>query len=241
MNKTLSIILLLVTGLALLPKPVSAQFDDLPDINEVLKDTKVDFPMLGEFIPDDKEFDKNILDSVKVFQPLKEFTWGDPVRHSRIRRNKASNLFGLVRHNSDGSRRWHHGFDITAPIGTPILSVGPGTVVGVGNNGGYGLCILIEHKVKSKSYFSFYAHLSSAKVRAGQNVKKGSVIGKSGTSGNAAGMKGEDEHVHFEYRVSAHGGTKNSRNPNPILRTKFYSENPKKEYQNTVSVVTRQN
>ena len=168
-----------------------------------------------------------------------ESPWGDPVPNPRIRRNRASNLFGQVRHNRDGSRRWHHGFDIKAPKGTPILSVCAGTVRGVGNNGGYGLCVLIEHRVKGKSYFSFYAHLSSALVKSGQKVNKGTAIGRSGTSGNAAGMKGEDEHVHFEYRTSAHGGARSAKEPNPILKTKFYSADPSNKNQAQVSVIRK--
>lgn len=198
------------------------------------------FPVYDIF-PDESEFEKIIVDDIKVFEAKEDIrsVWGDPVSNPRIRRNRASNLFGQVRHNPDGSRRWHHGFDIKAPVGTPILSVCDGTVRGVGNNGGYGLCILIEHRVKGKSYFSFYAHLSSANVKSGQNVHKGTVIGRSGTSGNAAGMRGEDEHVHVEYRTSAHGGARSSKDPNAILRTKFYSADPKNGNQAAVGVVRK--
>ena len=203
------------------------------------KDSELLFPVYDIF-PDESEFDKIIVDDIKVFESKDVGSvWGDPVDNPRIRRNRASNLYGQVRHNSDGSRRWHHGFDIKAPIGTPIMSVCAGTVRGVGNNGGYGLCILIEHKVKNKSYFSFYAHLSSASVKSGQNVKKGSIIGRSGTSGNAAGMRGEDEHVHVEYRTSAHGGARSSKDPNTILRTKFYSADPSNKNQSNVGVIRK--
>ena len=204
-------------------------------------DLGLQFPDLDIF-PDESEFNKIITDDVKVFDVSDVGNaWGDPVANPRIRRNRASNLYGQVRYNSNGSRRWHHGFDIKAPIGTPVMSVCAGTVRGVGNNGGYGLCVLIEHKVKGRSYFSFYAHLSSSQVKSGQQVNKGTVIGRSGTSGNAAGMRGEDEHVHVEYRTSAHGGARSSKNPNAILKTRFYSADPKRSDQSNVSVVTRYN
>lgn len=204
------------------------------------KETEQLFPVYDIF-PDESEFDKIIVDDIKVFETTENVAsiWGDPVANPRIRRNRASNLFGQVRHNPDGSRRWHHGFDIKAPIGTPIMSVCAGTVRGVGNNGGYGLCVLIEHKVKGKSYFSFFAHLSSAQVKSGQNVNKGTIIGRSGTSGNAAGMRGEDEHVHVEYRTSAHGGARSAKDPNAILKTKFYSADPKNGNQAAVGVVRK--
>lgn len=210
------------------------------DNNKSKNDAEQLFPVYDIF-PDESEFDKIIIDGINVFETKEDAgtVWGDPVSNPRIRRNRASNLYGQVRHNPDGSRRWHHGFDIKAPIGTPIMSVCAGTVRGVGNNGGYGLCILIEHKVKGKSYFSFYAHLSSAQVKSGQNVNKGTVIGRSGTSGNAAGMRGEDEHVHVEYRTSAHGGARSSKDPNAILRTKFYSADPANRNQSNVGVVRK--
>ena len=57
-----------------------------------------------------------------------DMSWGDPVRNPQIRCNKASNLYGPVRHNANGSIRWHRGFDYYAPKGTPIYSVGNGVV-----------------------------------------------------------------------------------------------------------------
>ena len=57
-----------------------------------------------------------------------DMSWGDPVKNPQIRCNKASNLYGPVRHNADGSIRWHRGFDYYAPEGTPVYSVGNGIV-----------------------------------------------------------------------------------------------------------------
>ena len=83
-----------------------------------------------------------------------DMSWGDPVKNPQIRGNKASNLYGRVRHNADGSLRWHRGFDYYAPKGTPIYSVGNGTVSLVQNHPDYGLCILITHKRQKKTYYS---------------------------------------------------------------------------------------
>ena len=78
-------------------------------------------------------------------------TWGDPVVSPQIRCNKASNLFGPVRHNADGSIRWHRGFDYYAPKGTPIMAVGEGVISLIQeNHPGYGLCILITHNSSLK-------------------------------------------------------------------------------------------
>ncbi len=167
-------------------------------------------------------------------------TWGDPVRNPQIRCNKASNLFGPVRHNADGSIRWHHGFDYYAPKGTSVFAVGDGVVSLIQkNHPGYGLCVLITHKRPDKTYYSFYAHLSSTSVRYGQSVRKGTIIGKSGTTGNAYNLTGEEEHLHFEYRTSPKHGDRKQVNPNAILKTKFYSADPNNKWQSNVEVIRK--
>ena len=168
-----------------------------------------------------------------------DMSWGDPVKKPQIRCNKASNLYGPVRHNANGSIRWHRGFDYYAPKGTPIYSVGNGTVSLVQSHPDYGLCILITHKRQKKTYYSFYAHLSSVSVKYGDKVQKGKVIGKSGTTGNAYNLTDQEEHLHFEYRTSPKHGDRKQENPNAILKTKFYSADPKNKWQANVGVVKK--
>lgn len=105
-------------------------------------------------------------------------SWGDPVENPKIRRNRASNLFGPVRHYADGSIRWHRGFDYYAPKGTPVYSVGNGVVSLVQNHPDFGHCVLVTHKRPKQTYYSFYAHLSSVSVRYGETVKKGTMLGR---------------------------------------------------------------
>ena len=166
-------------------------------------------------------------------------SWGDPVKNPKIRCNKASNLFGPVRHNADGSVRWHRGFDYYAPTGTPILAVGNGIVSLVQKHPEYGLCVLLTHKRPNKVFYSFYAHLSSISVKYGESVKKGSVLGKSGTTGNAYNLSNEEEHLHFEYRTSPKHGDRKQTNPNAIVKTKFYSADPKNKWQSNVKVIKK--
>ena len=168
-----------------------------------------------------------------------DMSWGDPVKNPQIRCNKASNLYGPVRHNANGSIRWHRGFDYYAPKGTPIYSVGNGVVSLVQKHPDYGLCVLITHKRPKKTYYSFYAHLSSVSVKYGEKVQKGKVIGKSGTTGNAHNLTDQEEHLHFEYRTSPKHGDRKQENPNAILKTKFYSADPKNKWQSNVGVVKK--
>lgn len=78
--------------------------------------------------------------------------------------------------------------------------------------------------------------MSSVSVRYGETVKKGTMLGKSGTTGNAYNLAGEDEHLHFEYRTSPKHSDRKQVNPNAIVKTKFYSADPKNKWQANVKV-----
>lgn len=199
------------------------------------KQQELPFPLIDAFTPIDSSMGNEEDYSASAVR----FTWGDPVANPRIRRNTANNLYGQVRHNADGSKRWHQGFDYYAPVGTPVMSVGDGVIESTGSSDSYGIYVQIEHVRGKKTYYSFYAHLSSKNVKAGQKVKLGSVIGKSGISGNASNLRGEDEHVHLEYRIVPKSGKGHQADPNAIVRTKFYSADPKNPNQSNVRVVKR--
>ncbi|CAL9543183.1 hypothetical protein SUDANB106_04297 [Streptomyces sp. enrichment culture] len=93
----------------------------------------------------------------------------------------------------------HSGIDFPANTGTPVRSVGPGTVVTVGWGGAYGNQIVIRH---DDGKYTQYAHLSATKVSAGQKVDGGQQIGAVGSTGNSTGP-----HLHFEARNGAYYGS----------------------------------
>lgn len=196
---------------------------------------KLSFPKIDAFTPIEGSMKSEEDYSAGAFG----FKWGDPVANPRIRRNTANHLYGQVRYNPDGSKRWHQGFDYYAPIGTPVMSVGDGVIESVGKSDSYGVYVQIKHVRGKNTYYSFYAHLSSKCVKAGQAVRLGTVIGKSGISGNASNLRGEDEHVHLEYRIVPKSGRGHQANPNAIVRTKFYSADPKNPNQSKVRVIKR--
>ncbi|MFE0425225.1 M23 family metallopeptidase [Streptomyces sp. NPDC058953] len=98
----------------------------------------------------------------------------------------------------------HSGQDFAVPTGTPVVSIGAGTVVKAGPNGAgdgpaYGNAVVIKH---NNGKYSQYAHLSTVNVSAGQSVKAGQLIAKSGNTGNSSGP-----HLHFEIRTTPNYGT----------------------------------
>ncbi|MCP3769056.1 MULTISPECIES: M23 family metallopeptidase [Streptomyces] len=93
----------------------------------------------------------------------------------------------------------HTGVDFHAASGTPVLSVGMGTVVEAGWGGAYGNHVVI--KMHDGTYTQ-YGHLSSVGVSVGQEVTPGQQIGVSGATGNVTGA-----HLHFEARTTAEYGS----------------------------------
>lgn len=112
--------------------------------------------------------------------------------HSDYRHTSASvsSPFGWRRDPFDGSPRFHHGVDLPAPSGTPVIAVAPGEVLSVGRSGGFGLEVLVRH---GRGWVTRYAHLSGTDIRPGQKVARGSLLGQVGSSGRSTGP-----HLHFE-------------------------------------------
>ena len=80
--------------------------------------------------------------------------------------------------------RAHKGTDFAAAIGTPIMATANGTVTESRYKGGNGNYVKIRH---NSTYSTQYLHMSKRKVRVGDVVKQGEVIGLIGMTGNTAG------------------------------------------------------
>ncbi|MGW1025854.1 M23 family metallopeptidase [Streptomyces sp. NPDC002577] len=93
----------------------------------------------------------------------------------------------------------HTGIDFHAASGTPVHSVGSGTVVTAGWGGAYGNQIVIK---MNDGTYTQYGHLSSIAVSVGQKVTPGQQIGLSGATGNVTGP-----HLHFEARTTPEYGS----------------------------------
>jgi len=93
----------------------------------------------------------------------------------------------------NGRKDFHAGIDIAGPTGTNIVAAESGRVSYAGYMRGYGNVIILSH---DGGYSTVYGHNSVNLVKKGQYVKKGSIIGKVGRTGNATGP-----HLHFEVRL----------------------------------------
>ena len=88
------------------------------------------------------------------------------------------------------SGRMHTGIDIAANHGAPVIAAEAGRVMSAAYQGGYGLMVQIDH---GGGVVTRYAHMSSAAVKSGQQVERGQLIGRVGSTGNSTGP-----HLHFE-------------------------------------------
>lgn len=112
-----------------------------------------------------------------------------PVRNSELKRGISG--FGVRIDPIYRTRMMHTGLDFTADKGTEVYATGDGYIEEIENKRwGYGKSIIINHGF---GYKTRYAHLSAFKVKVGQKVKRGELIGLIGSTGKSTGP-----HLHYE-------------------------------------------
>ncbi len=112
-----------------------------------------------------------------------------PVRNENLK--AVASGFGYRTDPFTKARKFHAGMDFSAKTGTPVFASGDGVVDRADNTAsGYGNHIVIRHGF---GYQTLYGHLSKYKVRAGQRVKRGDIIGYVGSTGRS-----EAPHLHYE-------------------------------------------
>jgi hypothetical protein len=134
--------------------------------------------------------------------------------------NRVSSQFGWRISPFTGVWENHHGIDLPADMGTPILAINAGDVSKAGFTPGYGKLVELDH---GNGYQSKYGHASKIFVQAGQKVQKGQIIALVGSTGNSTGP-----HLHFE--ISQNGI---AFNPSLYFEQEFRIISADKEYLNT--------
>lgn len=104
-------------------------------------------------------------------------------------KGRLASRFGLRRFFNDEPRAPHVGLDVAAPRGTPVKASAPGTVLATDDYFFNGKTVFIDH---GNGLITLYCHLDKFKVKAGQTVSKGQLIGLSGETGRATGP-----HLHW--------------------------------------------
>ncbi len=148
-------------------------------VDVISKELVIQSKSLDEILKLAKEKEK-LLVAIPAIQPIKN-----------EQLNQMASGFGYRSDPFTKIRKFHAGMDFSAKTGTPIYATGDGVVERADNTAsGYGNHIVIRHGF---GYETLYGHLSKYKVRAGQKVKRGDVIGYVGSTGRS-----EAPHLHYE-------------------------------------------
>ncbi len=136
---------------------------------------------------DDRERKLQLLQQLLMTRKLSEEVrpTGTPVRHGWL-----SSGFGTRTDPFTGKKAFHEGLDFAAKPGSAVLAVAAGVVTWVGEEGGYGNMIEIDH---GDGYVSRYGHNKAILVKPGDTVSKGQAIALIGSTGRSTGP-----HVHLE-------------------------------------------
>jgi murein DD-endopeptidase MepM/ murein hydrolase activator NlpD len=139
---------------------------------------------------------------------------------------RVSSRYGYRWRARQHRRRFHAGMDFIAPVGVPVRSARAGRVEVVARErergtgfGGYGNAVVVRHA--DEDVWVMYAHLSSVRVRSGQWLRTGELLGRAGRTSNRK-FPNMPPHLHLEVRVARPDG----RSPFPAHYRRF-NRNPR--------------
>jgi len=147
-------------------------------INEIIRKTYVQSRSFEEIIPEAEDW-KNKLEHIPYIQPVRvNIPLGEGIKYRDV-------------HPVLGDSRWHYGQDFSALVGTEVFATGSGVVKKASwTPHGFGNRIEIDH---GYGFTTIYGHLSEFNAKPGQEVRRGDLIGKSGSTGISSGP-----HLHYE-------------------------------------------
>ena len=120
----------------------------------------------------------------------------------------SSSGFGYRVHPISGEVKFHYGTDFAVWTGTEVRCFADGRVAFAGEEPGYGKYLIVDH---AEGCRTLYAHCSALLVSAGDEVKAGEILARSGDSGRVTGphlhfeLKRDGQYLNPEYYVAASG------------------------------------
>jgi len=130
---------------------------------------------------------KNVYSVITQKNLVKRSTFQLPMK------SKITSNFGNARVYNGIAKSYHSGTDFRAKVGTPIYSANDGKVALVMNRFYLGRVVYIDH---GRGAYTYYCHMDKIKVKNGQNIKKGEILGLSGKTGRITGP-----HLHYAVRL----------------------------------------
>lgn len=139
----------------------------------------------GPFIAaPDNTYDQLIFKADKYLNAIKNLPLGRPAK------GIVTSWFGPRLDPFNHRKAFHEGIDFRGRIGDPVQATADGRVSFVGTVRGYGKMIIIDH---GNGYTTKFGHLHAFKVKKGEYVTRGQIIGQIGNTGRSTGS-----HLHYE-------------------------------------------
>jgi len=156
------------------------EVEDIKELTSYLEDAVQPIEQIGKML----ETQQNLFSEIPSIWPIR-----NPNTH-------ISMAFGPNLHPTRGYWYIHKGLDLsTWHSGDPVVATASGQVVNVGNDPNYGNYVIIKHK---HGMYTRYAHLNSYRVKRGEMVSQGQVIGYVGNTGISTGP-----HLHYEVHIGS--------------------------------------
>lgn len=157
------------------------------DVNE---SNQIDENIISEGISEETKYEEAVEGVNQLIEDAEYIRANYKLKHSII--GTVTSEFGVRESENKIVTPYHSGIDVAANKGTNIYAAIDGEVITATTDNAYGKYIMI----KTDNIVTLYAHCSELKVKKGQKVKQGELIGKVGSTGWATGP-----HLHFEIRL----------------------------------------
>lgn len=163
--------------------------NDVPETNNI-EEQPEDENITSEVIGEKTKFEEAVEGINQLIDDAEYIKANYKFKHSII--GTVTSEFGVRESDNKIVTPYHSGIDVAANKGTNIYAAIGGEVITATTDNAYGKYIMIQ----TDDVVTLYAHCSELKVKKGQKVKQGELIGKVGSTGWATGP-----HLHFEIRL----------------------------------------
>ena len=144
--------------------------------------------------PDDvKRIESELAEQIRAYRSFSPGTPSNLILDKPVN-GPLSSKFGVRRFFNGEERNPHAGLDFAVPAGTPIRSPAAGKVILIGNYFFNGNTVFVDH---GQGFISMFCHMSKIDVKTGDNVPRGGVVGKVGSTGRATGP-----HMHWNVSLN---------------------------------------
>ena len=142
---------------------------------------------------DIKRIDKELAIQIKAYRTFSPNTPSNLLLDKPVN-GPLSSKFGVRRFFNGEERNPHAGLDFAVPAGTPIKTPAAGKVILIGNYFFNGNTVFVDH---GQGFISMFCHMSKIDTKLGQQLARGDVVGKVGSTGRATGP-----HMHWNVSLN---------------------------------------